>query len=152
MTMTGKFLLFGIGGGRYAVAVADVERIVAAAEVTPLPDAREAVLGLINIAGEIMPVVDTRRQLGLPPREMELSDRFIVTRAAGKPLALLVETVEEVVALPAQSITAGNGADAWSASAAVGVGGGIVVIYRIEALVAADDLAKLENSGRDTHA
>ncbi len=151
MKVTGSFLLFCVEDGRYALDVAAVERIVFAAEVTPLTDAPETVLGLINIAGEIMPVVDVRRRFGFPPRDMELSDRFIVTHATGTPLALLVEAVEGVVELPAQSITTGNKAGSWTSTAAVGDGGSIVVIHKIDSLVSADDLAKLENSGKDTH-
>lgn len=150
MTLTNSsFLLFGVGEGRYALAVGDVDRIVLAAEVTPLADAPETVLGLVNIAGEIMPVADVRRRLGLPAREMELSDRFIVTRAAGAPLALLVESVEGVAELPAQPVKAG---DHWAVTAAVGGGGRIVVIRDIGALVSADDLALLEENGRSAHA
>jgi purine-binding chemotaxis protein CheW len=146
-----SFLLFSVGDVRYALDVAVVERIVFAAETTPLADAPETVLGLINIAGEIMPVINVRRRLGFPPRDMELENRFIVTRATGAPLALLVEAVEGVVKLPAQSISIGNRETPWTTAAAVGDGGGVVLIESLEALVSADDLAKVNNSGVDMH-
>jgi hypothetical protein len=78
-----SFLLFCVEDGRYALSVTAVERIVFAAEVTPLSDAPETVFGLINVEGEIMPVVDVRRRSGFPLRDMELSDRFILKRAIG---------------------------------------------------------------------
>lgn len=151
MKASGSFLLFRAGEMRYALDVTAVARIVLAAEITTLADAPEAILGLINIAGEIMPVLDVRRRLGFPRRDMELSDRFILTRANGMPIALLVESVEGVVELPAHSISTGNRADLWSASAAVGIGGSIVVIQNIDALVSTDVLRHLDKNCGDAH-
>lgn len=129
--------------------VAAVERIVRAVEVTRLSDAPDFVLGLINVAGEIMPVIDMRRRLGLAVREMELSDRFVLTQAAGKSLALLVDKVEGVVALAAQSISRGDKAAAWAATAAVGVEGSIVLIHDIDAFVSTEALSRLERPKRE---
>ena len=77
MSETRPFLIFGVGEETYALDVAAVERVLPAAEVTPLPDAPATVLGLINIAGELMPVISARRHFSLPSRDMELSDRLI---------------------------------------------------------------------------
>ena len=144
-------MLFSVEDVRHALDVTEVERIVFAAEITPITDAPENILGLINIAGEIMPVVDVRRRLGFPHRDMELSDRFILTHVNGTPVALLVESVEEVVELPAHSISTGNSVTPWSTTAAVGAGGNIVVIEKVEDLVSADALAHLDKSRGDTH-
>ncbi len=151
MKLNGLFLLFRIEDVRHALAVTAVERIVFAAEITPLTDAPENILGLINVSGEIMPVLDVRKRLGYPHREMELSDRFILTHANGTPIALLVESADEVVELPAHSISTGNSATSWSATAAVGAGGDIVVIEKIDDLVSVDALAHLDKSRGATH-
>ncbi|MEI6422505.1 MAG: chemotaxis protein CheW, partial [Lentisphaerota bacterium] len=140
-----------VENGRYALSVTAVERIVFAAEVTHLSDAPETVLGLINVEGEIMPVVDVRRRLGFPLRDMELSDRFIVTKAGGAPIALLVDSVEGVVELPAHPISDGNSTAPWTVSAAVGADGEIVVVQNISALISADVLAHLDKNCGDAH-
>ena len=101
------FLLFRVDEGLYALDVAAVERAVFAAEVSPLPNAPRNVLGLINIAGEIMPVVDARGCLGCPARDMELSDRFIVAQASERRIAVRVDGVEGVVELSGDA-TAGE--------------------------------------------
>lgn len=149
MSVTESFLLFCVAEGRFAMDVAAVERIVRAVEVTRLSDAPDFVLGVINVAGEIMPVIDMRRRLGLAVREMELSDRFVLTQAAGKSLALLVDKVEGVVALAAQSISRGDKAAAWAATAAVGVEGSIVLIHDIDAFVSTEALSRLERPKRE---
>jgi purine-binding chemotaxis protein CheW len=137
--MTRSFLLFCVGDDRYALDVAVVERVVPAAEVSPLPDAPETILGLINIAGELMPVVDTRRHLCLPHRDMELSDRLIVTRTAGKPLALLVDKAESVVELSEQAITSVMADFHGSTSAVATLAGRIVLIPDVKAFAPAAD-------------
>lgn len=147
---TPLFLLFFVEEERFAMDVTKVERVLRAAEVTRLSAASEIVRGLINIAGTIIPVIDMRRRLGLPDREMELSDRLILTRAAGKPLALLVDKVEGVVALSAQSVSGGDQAASWAAaaSAATDVGGRIVLIQNTDTLVSADTMSQLDRAGR----
>ena len=149
MSMSDSFLLFCIAEGRFAMDVAAVGRVLRAVEVTHLSDAPDFVRGLINVAGEIIPVIDMRRRLGLAAREMELSDRFILTEAAGKSLALLVDKVEGVVALAAQSLSGGEKAAAWTATAAVGVEGNIVLIHDMNAFIAAEELPLLEDAGRE---
>jgi len=152
MNRTDSFLSFLVEEGRFAMDVAAVERIVRAVEVTPLSDAPDFVRGLINVGGEIIPVIDMRRRLGLAVREMALNDRFILTQTTGRPLALMVDKVEGVVALAAQSLSGGEKAAAWTATAAVGVEGSIVLIHDIDAFISADELPLLESAGREeTH-
>ncbi len=135
--MIRSFLLFSLGETRCALDVAAVERVLPAAEVTPLPDAPATVLGLINVAGELMPVINARRHFHLPPRDMELTDRLIVTRRDGRPLALLVDAVEGVAELSEQAVTRMVPGDPGSTSTVAIMPGSIVLIPNIAALVSA---------------
>ena len=129
MSTATPYLVFGVNERRYALDVDAVERIVLAAETTPLPDAPDAVLGLINIAGEIMPVLDMRRHLGFSPQDMELTDRFIITHVKGYPLALLVEATEGVLTLASHVIE--NPALANSKATVSTTAGSIVLVQDI---------------------
>ncbi|SMP72695.1 CheW-like domain-containing protein [Desulfonatronum zhilinae] len=90
------YLLFHAANRRYALAVSDVLRVVPAAETTPVRNMPPLVQGVINVAGEILPVIDIRVHEGGKVETIEPSDRFILTRAAGPPLALLVNGVDGV--------------------------------------------------------
>ncbi len=143
MSATGSFLTFLVEERRYALNVALVERVAPAGEVASLPDAHAFVRGLINVAGNILPVIDIRPLTGLVPREMELTDRFIVIRVRGKLLVLLVDLVEGVAALSAHPVTpalspegAGEGG-AWTTEAAALLGDEIVLIQDMDALALA---------------
>jgi purine-binding chemotaxis protein CheW len=131
------FLLFCLNEARYAMNVSAVQRIVPAAEVTSLPDAADAVLGLINVAGDIMPVLDMRRRLGCPPRDMELSDRFILTHSAGRAVALLVDGVEGVVELSTRSAAHTLDTRSGSIDSVAALSDSIVLIQNIDAFASA---------------
>lgn len=60
------YILFRLGEKGYALPLPEVERIVPAAEVTPLPGTPEYIAGLFNLQGRIFPAVNMRRRLGLP--------------------------------------------------------------------------------------
>lgn len=86
-------LVFTLGEERYALPLATVERIVRAVEVTPLPQAPEIVLGVINAQGRIIPVVDVHRRFRLPAHVRRLDDRFIIARTARRLVALAADEV-----------------------------------------------------------
>ncbi|MDP4161394.1 MAG: chemotaxis protein CheW [Bacillota bacterium] len=151
MSIMNSFLLFCVEEVRYALDVGAVKRIVRAAEINFLPDAPDFVRGLINVAGDIIPVIDMRQRLGLPGREMELSDRFILTNVAGKPIALLVDRVEGVVELPAlsHSVTNVKTKVQDTTATAVTVEGNIVLIQPTETFISEDTLLQLVNIGSE---
>ena len=94
-----RVLLFTIEGERFALPLAVVEHVVHAVAITELPGAPEIVLGVIDVHGAIVPVVNLRRRLGLPEREMELSDQLILARHGDGAVALLADQVGDVTFL-----------------------------------------------------
>ena len=149
MSRTESFLLFFIEEGRYALDVTAVERIIRAVEVTFVPDAPDFVRGLINVAGELVPVIDMRRKLGLPIRDMELSDRFILINVAGRLKALLVDKVEGVVELPTPSVTSVKTLVSDTTPTAAIIDGSIVLIQTLEAFVSEATLFRVEDIRRE---
>jgi purine-binding chemotaxis protein CheW len=87
---------FTIDEHRYALPLAAVERVVSAVEVTSVPDAPRALAGIVDMHGEIVPVIDLRRRFGLPERAMKLSDQLIVTRNAQRRVAVIADNVTAV--------------------------------------------------------
>ena len=90
-------LLFVLDGQSFALSAASVQRVARIVEITPLPKAPEAVLGVVNIGGKIIPVADLRKRFGLPARELELSDQLIVVRASTRTVAMVADQVTGMV-------------------------------------------------------
>ena len=95
-----QLVVFTLGEQRYGLRLAVVERIVRAVEITALPSAPDIVLGVINVAGRVVPVVNIRKRFGLPDKEMGLDDRLIIARLARRTVALLVDCESAVVEVP----------------------------------------------------
>jgi purine-binding chemotaxis protein CheW len=64
-----QFVVCGLAGQEYAIPADNVREVFRFAAVLPLPDSPPWVLGVIDVRGRVVPVVDGRRRLGLPERE-----------------------------------------------------------------------------------
>jgi purine-binding chemotaxis protein CheW len=98
---TAKWVVFSLDAGRYALPLAAVERIVRAVEVTPLPSAPPSVLGAIDVQGRVLPVLNLRRRFGLPEREIDPANQFVIARSANRAVVLVVDAAQGVVESPA---------------------------------------------------
>jgi purine-binding chemotaxis protein CheW len=74
-----------------------VERIIRAVEVTPLPRAPAIVLGIVNVGGRIIPVVNMRQRFRLPDRQIEPRDQVVLGQTGRRTVALVVDEVSSVV-------------------------------------------------------
>jgi len=92
-----RWVLMTVDGQTYALPLAVVERVLRMVEVTPLPGAPNVVEGVINIQGEVVPVVSIRRRLGLTHRPREISDSLVLAHARNRRLAVIAESVLGVV-------------------------------------------------------
>ncbi|WP_459936288.1 chemotaxis protein CheW [Desulfonatronum parangueonense] len=99
------YLLFDIDRKRYALPVSEVIRVLPAAETTPAQNLPPMVRGLINIGGEVLPVVDIRICPNKADQEIDPDDRFILTTADGIRMALLANSVDDVRELAEQTIS-----------------------------------------------
>jgi purine-binding chemotaxis protein CheW len=99
-----QLVVFRLDAQSYALALEVVERILLAVEVTPLPKAPAIVLGVIDFAGTILPVIDLRKRFGLPPREMRLTDQFLIARTKRRTLVLVIDEAERLIEWPAASV------------------------------------------------
>ena len=101
-----QLVVFGLDDQRYALPLAAVERIVRVVEFTSLPKAPPIVLGIVNIGGRIVPVVNVRKRFRLPEKEIELGDHLILGQAGCRPVALVVDEVSSVVERPEREVIA----------------------------------------------
>jgi len=93
---------FLVGGERFAVSAADVAEVLRDGRITRVPHAPPAVLGLVHLRGRIVPVIDMRRQLGLP--DGVAGGTHLVLRVADEWYSLLVDEMLDVLEVPADRI------------------------------------------------
>jgi purine-binding chemotaxis protein CheW len=93
-----------LDGQRYALHLAQVERVIPLIEITPLPQAPEVIIGMINIQGWVVPVASIRKRLHLPERVSVLSDRIVIARTSRRRIALIVDAAIGVIEIPEPQI------------------------------------------------
>lgn len=91
---------FDLNGETYALDVMRVQEVLRVGEISPVPGAPEYVLGIINLRGKVVTVIDARLRLGLSYAENTDLSRIIVLEAAGQDVGILVDGVAEVVQIP----------------------------------------------------
>ena len=106
MKTADQYLVFTLDERQIALHLAAVDRVLRVVEMTPLPEAPDVALGVINVQGRIVPVLSIRRQFGLPDCELRLSDRFIIAHTSRGQVALLVDDVTGVIAPQEAEVTA----------------------------------------------
>ncbi len=93
----GRYVVFAVADRRLAVGVEQVDRVVHAVEITPVPGLPACVIGSVDLHREIVPVIDMRRRLRLPERELELSDQFVLVQRGALRWFLATDGVVGVV-------------------------------------------------------
>ena len=104
--MTNQYVVFVLDAQRYALHLSAVDRVVQMVHVTPLSKALDIVLGVVNIQGRVIPVINLHRRFRLPAREIALTDQLIVAHTARRPVALVADAVMDVVECSEQSLIA----------------------------------------------
>jgi purine-binding chemotaxis protein CheW len=103
-----KFLTFEIGGETYGIDIRRVREIIGIMSITAVPTAPGHVKGVINLRGKIVPIVDTRRRLGMEGRESTSRTCIVVvdmeTNGTRERTGMIVDEVSEVVQIPDMDI------------------------------------------------
>jgi len=101
-----KLIVFTLDKQRYALPLPTVARVIRMVEIAPMPKAPEIVIGVINLQGHIIPVVDIRRRFRLPGRETGISDQVLISHTSKRPVGIVVDEVTGVIECSAEEIVA----------------------------------------------
>jgi purine-binding chemotaxis protein CheW len=104
-----KIVVFELGDRRFGLRIEDVDEIVRAVAITPLPGVTGIVEGVINRRGRLVPVLDLRRRLGAESRPVHVDEHFLIARAAGKLVAFRAEPRTRLESVSAADIDLGAG-------------------------------------------
>lgn len=99
-------LVVQVAGHRLALLAGAVDEVQLAALPTPLPGAPDIVEGVLDVRGDVVPVIEVRRRLGVASRPVALDDCLVMTRAAGRRLALRVDDAVTVAQVQRAALVA----------------------------------------------
>lgn len=124
-------LIVRIGGVRCGLDLSDVVQVIAAATPEPLPGGPATVLGVLDLHGDVIAVLDGRACLGLDPAPLHPDDRFVVLAIGEGRQGLRVDAVEDLGEVTVDAVTgaASLGPAAMSAAGIARLEDGLLVIH-----------------------
>jgi purine-binding chemotaxis protein CheW len=99
MAEAGQYCTFKLNNAFFGLRVETVQEVLRVQEMTRVPLAPSAVRGLINLRGQIVPAIDLRNRLQMPPRDAELESINIVVRTEDGTVSFLVDEIGEVMTI-----------------------------------------------------
>jgi len=99
-----QLVSFQLGLEEFAIDILGVQEIIRFVEITPVPNAPYYVEGVVNLRGKVIPIINLRSRFGLSAAESTKDTRIIVVEVEHSILGFIVDSVEEVLRLPANVI------------------------------------------------
>jgi purine-binding chemotaxis protein CheW len=99
-----QWVTFKLDNEKYGIKVMQVQEVLRMTEIAPVPGAPDYVLGIINLRGNVVTVMDTRKRFGLMEAEPDDATRIVIIEAENQVVGILVDSVAEVVDLQASEI------------------------------------------------
>ena len=147
MSLEGQYLTFQLRSELFGIPIGDVREINQYGEVTPVPHSPEAVKGVMNLRGKIIPVVNLRVKFGMDDRNITKESCIIVIDTAAGLVSMVVDSVKEVIQLHQNQIDqAANLATSGKQSLVRGVGkleNQVVLLVDVKTSFARDEFDEL---------
>lgn len=147
----GKYLTFQLAEEGYGIGILKVREIIGMLPVTPVPQTPMFLKGVINLRGQVIPVVDLRLKFGLMEEEYTERTSIIVVEVKGLanniPIGIVVDTVSEVINIQAQEIepapTFGASINTNFILGMAKTEGGVKILLNIDQVLSAEELGAL---------
>lgn len=101
---TTQWVKFGLSGESYGIRVLKVQEIQRYSEISPIPGAPSYVIGIINLRGNVISVLNTREKFALPELEVTDDTRIVILEVGKQVIGILVDSVAEVISLQSSDV------------------------------------------------
>lgn len=99
-----NFILCNLDDHQFAIEISEVDKVIRAVEVSPLPDMDPCFMGVINMHGKVLGVINLREKLHFPPRELVPSDLFLIYTCNKKSIAVVIDGITGMFSCPDESL------------------------------------------------
>ena len=144
-----QWVTFKLDNETYGINVMQVQEVLRYTEIAPVPGAPAYVLGIINLRGNVVTVIDTRQRFGLYNADITDNSRIVIIEADRQVVGILVDSVAEVVYLRQSEIeTAPNVGNDESAKFIQGVcnkNGELLILVELDKMMSEEEWSDLEN-------
>lgn len=95
---------FKVGQEEFGIEILSVQEIIRVQELTRVPNSPEFVDGVLNLRGKVIPVIALRKRFGLPQQAHDKETRIVVLETHNIVIGLIVDSVSEVLRIPADAV------------------------------------------------
>ncbi len=145
-----QWVTFKLAGETYGINVMQVQEVLRYSEIAPVPGAPSYVMGIINLRGNVVTVIDTRHRFGVDSGELTDNSRIVIIEADKHVVGILVDSVAEVVYLRQSEIeTAPNVGNDESAKFIQGVchkNEELLILIELDKLITDDEWTEIESA------
>ncbi len=99
-----QLISFAMGDENYGVDIQTVKEVIRHREITRLPKAPVFVKGVINLRGDVIPIIDLRERFGMEQQEYTNMTRVIVVEVEGRSVGMVVDSVSHVIRIEEEQI------------------------------------------------
>jgi purine-binding chemotaxis protein CheW len=143
-----EFLSFRLGQEEYCLDILSVQEIRGYDTVTSIANTPEFIKGVINLRGNIVPIVDMRIKFRLPEVRYDATTIVIILNLNKKMIGIVVDSVSDVIALPVEGIREaprfGSAINTEFISGMATVDGRMLIVVDIQRMMSSDDLQLIE--------
>ena len=145
-----QWVTFRLGNETYGINVMQVQEVLRYTDIAPVPGAPIYVLGIINLRGNVVTVIDTCQRFGLSPIDVSDNTRIVIIEADGQVIGILVDSVAEVVYLRSSEIESapnvGNDESAKFIQGVANRNGELLILVDLNKLLSDNEWAELSFS------
>ncbi|PTQ69857.1 chemotaxis protein CheW [Pseudomonas sp. GV071] len=144
-----QWVTFRLDNETYGINVMQVQEVLRYTEIAPVPGAPSYVLGIINLRGNVVTVIDTRQRFGLDSGSVTDNTRIVIIEADKQVVGIMVDSVAEVVYLRQSEVeTAPNVGNDESAKFIQGVcnkNGELLILVELDKMMSEEEWSELES-------
>ena len=144
-----QWVTFRLDNETYGINVMQVQEVLRYTEIAPVPGAPSYVLGIINLRGNVVTVIDTRSRFGLPAGDVSENSRIVIIEAEKQVIGIMVDSVAEVVYLRSSEIDAapavGTEESAKFIQGVSNKNGELLILVELDKMMSEEEWSELES-------
>lgn len=141
------FVTFSLADETYAIDVLQVQEVLKLTDIAPVPGVPDYILGIINLRGDVVTVIDARRRMMLPERELDDASRIVIIDVDNQNVGILVDSVAEVVQISPDAVdpapAVGNDQTSRFILGVTSTAEGLTILIDINKLLSDDEWASI---------
>lgn len=142
-----QFVIFRLGDEKYAVDISNVSGISDFGEITKVPNAPYFIQGIINLRGDIIPIVNLKKRFNIAEKESDAETRIIIHKIADKDIGFIVDEASQVVKIDDTEIEVApdiiKGREREYIDGVGKIGDSIVILLDLEKILNEEEMNKL---------